>query len=398
MTNDNQPSVIILGASFLQVPLIEAARRLGVRSIVVDMDPDAVGRDIADEFHCISTLDTDAIMDLARRVKPSGITTTATDAPMKVVAAVAAELGLPAITPEAALACTDKFVMAKAFEAAGVPHPEYRLVNSFADAEAAAASIGFPLILKPTDSSGSRGVVIVEDPSELQDAYEYAQLYSRGGQVIAEEFLVGTEISLEMFHDRERMHVVVVTDKYTSGAPHFVELGHSQPSELPEDILDAARAVAIAASEAVGIHRGPGHAELMLTRRGPVMIEIGARLGGDCVTSHLAPLSTGVDLVGLVIKNAVDMPFEVPTPEGTPCAVRFMEAPEGKLSAVHGIPDAQAMPGVVLVDLVKPLGHVGAGTLSSADRLGHVIAYGATQEEARTRCTEALNHIAMEVA
>lgn len=397
MIDERTPVVMILGASFLQVPMIETANRAGMRSVVVDQDPSAPGAAFAGEFHQVSTIDAEAVLELARRIRPDGITTAATDAPIRVVAAVAEALGLPAVSPTTALACTDKAVMIRRLAESGVPHPMWEVVGEPDEARRAAESIGLPCILKPVDSSGSRGVVLLESFDRVDAAFAYSLASSRTGQVLVEEFLQGPEVSVEVFHDGQRAHVLAVTDKATTGAPHFVETGHNEPSSLPSETVTAIGGAALAAVEAVGIDSGPAHVEIIVTARGPVVVELGARMGGDCITSDLVPLSTGIDMTALVLDQAVGRAVTVPAPTTAASAIRFLEQPEGALEAVRGLERALAVPGVVDVALLKELGHHSSGTHASGDRLGYVIAQGADVLSAVTACEAAVALIEVEV-
>ncbi len=389
--------VLILGASFLQVPMIRAAKRLGYWTIVVDQNPDAVGAPLADEFFEISTLDTDAVLAVARSRCIDGITTAATDAPVRVLAAVGQELGLPAISVESSVLCTDKLEMVRRFAREGVPHPAFAVIDRDHPFVPNEQPLDFPFIVKPVDSSGSRGVTVVRSESELGEARDYARRVSRSDVLLAEELLVGREVSCELFHDGRAPHILAITDKQTSGAPHFVEVGHSQPSALGDEERRQIEDVALSAARALGVTWGPGHIEMMLTARGPVLIELGARLGGDFITSHLVPISTGIDMVGLVVAQAVGDPVCVPEPADRGSAVQFLEMPIGVLAGVRGIEEAQIAEGVVEANIDVPLGHQGTGTNSSSDRLGHVIAGGATAEEARSRAQAAASILGIEV-
>ena len=223
--------------------------------------------------------------------------TLATDMPMRSIAAACEELGLCGISVDTAVKATDKGEMIKTFEKNGIEHPWYFVVDSLEKLESVCDNITYPCISKPTDNSGSRGVILINNSSELKAALEYSCSNSRGGCVIVEEYMKGPEVSVEVFVLDGVPHVLNVTDKLTTGAPHFVEMGHSQPSRLAAEDQQKIRDLACRAVKAVGIHCGPAHVEIMLTKEGPKMVELGARMGGDCITTHLVPLSTGVDMI-----------------------------------------------------------------------------------------------------
>ena len=179
--------------------------------------------------------------------------------------------------------------MIKAFEACGVEHPWFYILSCPEELDRVIDKIDFPCISKPTDNSGSRGVMLIHNESELREAVAYSSENGRSGGVIVEEYMRGPEVSVEIITLDGQPHVLNVTDKLTTGAPHFVEMGHSQPSRLGDENVAKISDLATRAVKAVGIENGPAHVEIILTENGPKMVELGARMGGDCITTHLVP-------------------------------------------------------------------------------------------------------------
>lgn len=114
----------------------------------------------------------------------------------------------------------------------------------------------------------------------------------------------GPEVSVETLSFDGHTHIIAITDKVTTGSPEFVEMGHSIPSQLSIDTKLQIEKVVIAAIKAVGINNGPSHTEIIITKDGPKVVELGARLGGDNITTHLVPFATGVDMVEACIEIA----------------------------------------------------------------------------------------------
>jgi biotin carboxylase len=220
--------------------------------------------------------------------------TLATDMPMRSVARVAEVCGIAGISMDTAIKTTDKGEMITVFEYNGIEHPWYFIATNRNEFENIKHNVTYPCIMKPTDNAGSRGVVLVNNLEELENKYEYAVGESRKGGVIIEEYMLGPEVSVEVMVVNGDPHILQVTDKITTGAPHFVEMGHTQPSRLGKESVASIHDLAIRAIKAVAIKNGPAHVEIILTKDGPKMVELGARMGGDCITTHLVPLSTGV--------------------------------------------------------------------------------------------------------
>ena len=385
--------LLIIGASFLQLPAIVKAKELGHYVAVADYNPEAVGIPFADEYFNASTIDPEAVVRAARQFKPDGVMTLATDMPMRSVAAVAEELGLPGISTDTAVKATDKAEMIKAFKEHGVPSPWYFVINDEVDFLKHRDSFTYPCIMKPTDNAGSRGVMLIHNVSELDGAYEFSHGQGRCGAVIVEEYMTGHEVSVEIIAHNGEVDVLAVTDKLTTGAPHFVELGHSQPSMLPPDSLKRIREVAARAVKAVGITDGPAHVEIMLTSDGPKMIELGARMGGDCITTHLVPLSTGIDMIKATIDISLGLNPDITPKLHKGSAVRFIAPSPGTVKRISGVEYAKTIPDVKEVRLSITEGDEVKEIESSLDRSGYVIAQSADARSAIERCESAINSI-----
>lgn len=383
--------LLIIGASILQLPAIKRAKELGHYVAVADYNPNAIGIQYADEYFNASTIDIEAICKVAEEFSPDGIMTLATDMPMRSIAVATSKLGLPGISLETAIKATDKGEMIKAFKAHNVPSPWYYIVENRCELDD--LPITFPCIIKPTDNAGSRGVCLVNTQKELLNAFDYSREESRGGKVIIEEYLVGQEVSVEVMVIDGEAHILAITDKLTTGAPHFVEMGHCQQSQLPDEVKQQIREVAKQAVKAVGINCGPAHVEMMATTNGPRMIELGARMGGDCITTHLVPLSTGIDM----IKATIDVCLGN-TPDVTPkfnkgSAIRFFDIAPGVITAIEGSKEALEITGVQEITFTKGVGDRVGTIHSSLDRVGYVIAQSENTIDAINACMKVFNKV-----
>lgn len=389
--------ILIIGASILQLPAIKKAKELGFYVGVADYDPNAVGIQFADEYFNVSTIDIDGVTKVAKEFDPDGIMTLATDMPMRSVSAAAKECGLCGISMDTAVKSTDKGEMIKAFEANAVEHPWYYIADNEESFNALKNDISFPCIMKPTDSSGSRGVVLVHDIAQLEREYSYTRDNSRGGGVIIEEYMVGSEVSVEVIAIDGEPHVLQVTDKITTGAPHFVEMGHTQPSRLGDENIAKIKDLAIRAVKAVGIKDGPSHVEIMLTKEGPKMVELGARMGGDCITTHLVPLSTGIDMIEATIRIACGEKPDIAPRFNKASAIRYFETAHGTIESIDGADKALKIPGVKEIAFVKKVGDTVGGINSSTDRVGFVIAQADTADDASAVCQRAIDAVSISV-
>lgn len=389
--------IMILGASILQLPAIEKAKEIGLEVIAVDMNPEAVGFKTPGVVkEVISTIDTQAILEAAKRHQINGIMTLASDMPMQSVAVVSHEMGLVGISEDTALKATNKAFMRDALKEAGVPVPLYFRVRAKADYKEAVKEVrnaGYRCIVKPADNSGSRGVDLLTEDSNLDAAYDYTIEYSRGGEIVVEEFMEGPEVSVETLAVDGDVHVIQITDKLTTGAPYFVEMGHSQPSQLSENVQEHIRDVAIAANKAIGIQNGPSHTEIKVTKGGPKIVELGARLGGDCITTHLVPLSTGVDMVECSIRIALGEKPDLEPKWERGAAIRYFTAKNGIVTSITGIEEAKKLNGVCQIVVVHGVGARLGDIKSSNDRAGFIITQGKDADNAMKIAEQGLSKI-----
>lgn len=382
--------LFIVGASVLQLPAIKHAKELGYYVGVADYDPHAVGIPFADEYYNVSTIDEEGVCQAAKDFGADGIITLATDMPMRSVAYTCEKLGLVGISYDTAIKATDKGEMIRVFEETGVEHPWYYVVSSPMDVMDIIHKVTYPCIAKPTDNSGSRGIMLAHNPEELLTAVAYSAKNGRGGNVIIEEYMEGPEVSVEVIAYRGIPYVLQITDKMTTGAPHFVEIGHTQPSRLSEEIQQRIRDLACRAVVSLGITDGPAHVEMIVTKDGPKMVELGARMGGGCITTHLVPLSTGIDMIKATIDSAFGLAPDIKPQFKKGAAIRFFLPPYGVIQDVSGVELAASIPGIQEITFTKQIGEKSLPLTSGADRVGYVIAQGDSPEQAGTQCSQAI--------
>ena len=297
----------IVGASYLQLPLVLKAKQMGILTICFAWEEGAVCKDVADKFYPISIVEKEQILEVCRKERIDGITTIATDVAVPTIAFVAKKLGLVGNSIDCAYKSTNKYAMRKALTDGGVNCPSFSLVHNLKETLKAVNEIGLPAIIKPCDRSGSMGVTKIESEDQLPTAVESAISASFAKTAILEQFIdIAREISVEGISWKSEHYVLAVTDKVTTGAPHYVELGQHQPSQLPKNVIDEAIQQVKLGVKALGIEYGASHPELMIDKNGHVFVtEIGARMGGDFIGSDLVYLSTGYDFLKGVIEVAL---------------------------------------------------------------------------------------------
>ncbi len=300
----------IIGAALFQHPLILKAKDMGIETHVFAWAAGDPGEKMADVFYPISIREKEEILEECRKIGIDGIISIASDLAMETVNYVAEKMGLPGNTIEATSISTNKHLMRKAFEANGDPSPRSILVDSATDIDS--IDLEFPMIVKPTDRSGSRGVHKVQDRSQLRNAIFRAREYSFENKAVVEEFVEGDEYSIEYMSYEGEHWFLAATQKITTGAPFFIETGHRQPAPLSDEMLEKIKSISEHALETLQLRNGAAHIELKVEGDRIRIIEIGGRMGGDFIGSDLVPLSTGYDFVKAVIQAALGIKPEEP--------------------------------------------------------------------------------------
>jgi len=296
--------IAIIGASYLQLPLVLKAKEMGLETHCFAWAEGAVCKEYCDFFYPISILEKEQIYNKCKEIGIDGITTIATDMAVPAICYTAEKLDLISNSYESSLISTNKGLMRKRFLEKGVKSPVYVAVNSYVDTMF--RDMAFPLIVKPVDRSGSKGVTKVNTVSQLEEAIKRACEESFTKQCVVEEYIVGAEVSVESISWRGEHSIITITDKTTTGDPYFVELAHHQPSQLSDDIQQKIKSETLKALNALEINYGAGHSEFKITDKGEVYaIEVGARMGGDFIGSHLVELSTGCDFLKAVLEIAL---------------------------------------------------------------------------------------------
>lgn len=394
--------LMILGASVLQIPAIIEAKKMGIYVIAVDMNPNAEGFSYADKQIVVSTTDTKKVLEAAKENNIDGIITIASDRPMLTVSKVAEELNLIGIDEKTAINATNKSKMRDALKKSSVPIPMYFSVDDYDQYRKAIEKIknkNYKCIVKPADNSGSRGIRLIEnyDEKELEKIYKYCKENSNSGRLLVEEFMQGPEVSVETISYKGICHVIQVTDKITTGVPYFVEMGHSQPSSLDKETIEKIKKVAINANKAIGIENGPSHTEIKVTKDGPKVVELGARLGGDNITTHLVPYSTGVNMVEACINIALGQEINIRKKFEKASAARYKKCDIGKIIKITGVKEAEEVSGIKNVEIVHGLGEQSREIKSSNDRVAYVISQNDNISNATKSCEKALEMIKIEV-
>ncbi len=383
MRNSSVPIILILGAGRMQLPAIRLARRKGWRVVVADADPQAPGCEEADFFENVDLKDREGMAEMAMRYKDSiglhGVFTAGTDF-STTVAWVAQKCGLPGIPYEAALTATDKVRMRDALHRAGIACPAFKGAASEEDLASIGRQLVFPLVVKPVDSMGSRGVRRVDTTEELRRAFFTARASSRTGLVVIEQYLEGPELSLDAVVYEGRITVCGIADRHIRFSPYFVEMGHTMPSILAPEILEEAVDAFERGIRAIGIYLGAAKGDIKVTPHGARIGEIAARLSGGYMSGWTFPYSSGIQVTEAALNIAIGLPPGnlVPARHNTSAERAFISIP-GKVDAILALELARGVTGIRDIFLRSDRGDEVVFPTNNMQKCGNVIS------EARTR-------------
>lgn len=302
MTNNR---LMILGTNEYQNPLILRAKELGYETHVFGWPHGEIGETTADVYHPVNILDYDLLWEECKKLNPCGVASVCSELAMHPMNYLLRKMGIPCNSIETETITTNKYLMRQAMRNGGVDSPNFTLVKKEEDIETIAAAIStfsYPLIIKPCDLSSSRGVFKINSLDNLREGIDYAMEWSKTGEAILEEFIEGPEYSGESIAYNGEYHLLAITEKSTTGAPHFVETGHRQPARLSEEMTKKVEQTLFKAFKSLDIQYGAIHPEFRITPDGRILfMEIATRMGGDCIGTDLVPLSSGYDFMGMVI-------------------------------------------------------------------------------------------------
>lgn len=374
----DKTAILVFGVGNLQLSLISRAKQMGLFVVGIDPLENAYARKECDAFEVVGGQDFEGTCSVVEKYNVKAVVTAATDKPLVMMARVAEKYGLPFYSVETAQWSTDKYRMKQRFLEGGIPCAKGRLVKDIKEVE----DFEFPVIVKPRDNSGSRGVKLCRTKEELDTSMKEALEVSRMDTVLVEEYIEGKEYSIESLHYDGKSEVIQFTEKRTTEFPYNVELGHIQPADISEENKQKIREIICKIGGALNFENCPSHTELKINERGIFVIETSPRLGGDYITSTLTPLSTGINLEDELLRISLGKKTSPKSTVSNYVGIRFFSFPEG--SIVKGIPDKKRimdMPNVVDFSFRLREGDVVRNITSSLNRYGHIIALGENKDK-----------------
>lgn len=389
--------LMILGAGVYQVPLIKKAKKMGIYTVVVSVPGNYPGFEYAERVCYEDTRDYEKVLEIARREKIDGITTTGTDVAVVTIGKICDELGLTGLSYEAGKIATDKMLMKTRYEEYGVRTAKFREVF-FEDKNLyeRIKDLRYPLICKAVDTSGSRGIVKVQTEKEFADAIRIVRENTKKDYFIVEEFLEGEEFGAQAFIYHGQVRFILPHGDYVFQGDTGVPIGHWAPYELDADIIEDAKIQLQKAAGAMGLDNCAMNADFILVDGKTYVLEIGGRAGATCLP-ELVSLYYGYDYYEKIIQAALGEDVDFSSPEANPNVGMLLRSEkEGVIKAIADKNDSED-PGIVEIQFDYKVGDKVSAFRVGPHRIGHVVVKGDTVEQAKAKMERVLDRIEITV-
>lgn len=393
--------LLILGGSNTQLNSVLRAKEKGHTVIVADYFEDAPGKTFADYGELTSTFDVEGCLAVARKYKIDGILTVGTDQPVLTCAKVANELGIPFfLDVQQAKAVTHKKVMKSIFKDNKIPNAEFKFIkNDFKEDEL--WDLKFPLVIKPLDSQGQRGVYKVESLQQIRGLLPNVLSYSREDEILVEEFYESEEITLSGWVREGRTHILTVTDRQTiSNAPHIgICIAHHFPSKHLSSYYNEIKELTDKIVKAFGILNGPIYFQMLIGSEGIKVNEIACRIGG-AYEDELLPVITGVDILEMLIKHAAGQEVDYSALEKydlnkniNHATVQMIFTESGTIEKMTPMEEILALPGAISGKYNYHIGSTVQEIQNATQRVGYMIFQSDSAKSLRLKIEKAFEKI-----
>lgn len=371
----DKKSILVFGGSDYQLSLIKECGKLGLYTVVIDPNSEAMAQNYCDKFEVVSGQDYELTCSIIEKYNIDAIITAATDKPLVMMARVAEKYGLLFFSEETARITTDKYLMKEKFIENNLPCAKGRLVSSIPD------DFSYPVVIKPRDNSGSRGVIYCHNRNESEQVLEETKSHTRSDLVVVEEVIEGTEYSIESLHYNGQSKILQITEKIVTPLPYFIELGHIQPPVLSEKILAELEELTRRVAEVFNFDYCGTHNEVKIKDGKITLIEVSPRIGGDFISSILIEKSTGISmeraLIQILLGEKPDFSELKPAASG----IFFYHCNEGKVKSISPIDPIMEKHGVIKHQFDLEVGSVVPKIRVGTDRYGYFILQAKTRSE-----------------
>lgn len=378
----NKGAIAILGGVRPHAELAKYLRKKGYRTVLIDYLPSPIAKEYVDIHYQESTLDVDAVETICRKERVVSIMDLCTDRAIPPAALVAERLGLMhPYNYETSLIATNKNKMKTMMKTAGIPTSSFVAATTMEEANH--VSLNYPLIIKPSDASGSIGVSKIVNEEELEDALKKAISLSRNQQAIVEEFVAGTEIQIDCFVSKGKVVVLDIKEKRkTSGDELTLSYGSLIPARINDRIMQRCYDVSDAIAKYLHIKYGPLYIQAITTGQEVYVIEFGLRFGGNLSFQIIQDIA-GINVITTTADAYLGINPEiiVRRPKFPVYATYHIFPKKGLFSKLTGHEKLIADGSIDAIYVHKPTGMVCTGNMSSSERLASFTVKSESYEE-----------------
>lgn len=371
---------------------IREARSAGIKVLAIDSDPNAEGFNDADETLVVSFDDYEEVIKLVRNLglNIKGAVSFCSEAGMILAAKLREAFDLPGPREDICRRLLNKVLQRKIWTEKSIPGPRWAVCQDLDDTVRAIKAFGFPLIIKPADSSGSRGVTKLESiDDDFHEAAVRAFQYSSNGSVLIEEYMDGTEFTVEVFASDGSLKVLAVTEKKKIAGTRGTVAYELATPDRSKEVISSISDTVIQAFLALGYFDGPGHAEVILNNDDSIgLIEVAGRGGGFMVFDYLVPKVSGVNIARLTAQQAVGLKLSEVVVKDKSAVLRFFPARPGLLKVISGFDEANCIANVEAESFVKT-GIILEKAVTDGDRLGYILSCADTPRDAQHLANQA---------
>lgn len=393
--------LVILGGGSCQLNAIKRAKEKGHTVIVVDYYPDAPGKQLADIGELTSTFDVAGNLRVAEKYDIDGIMTTGTDQPVYTAVKVATEFGLPVLVDLAtAKALTNKKVMKRTFQAKGIPTVDFRFLSKDFNPDDL-AELNFPVVIKPLDSQGQRGVFKLNSKEEISNHFAQVLSFSREEEILLEEYYESNEITVSGWVKDGQLYLLTITDRHTYENPPHIGIctAHLFPSRYLKKYYDQIQEISVRIVEGFNISNGPIYFQMLVGSQGIKVNEVAGRIGG-AYEDVFIPLLTGVNILDMVIDSALGREIDELALKSYQLrktnqrlSVQLLFARSGEIAGFSDLNDLKNLPGVITAGFNFKVGDQIGQIENATQRAGYLIVQGQSQNSLKDNLNLAFDHI-----
>ncbi len=374
-------TALVLGGSVWQVEIIRRAAEVSLWTIVADISSEAPGRKWAHQFIQMDTNDKEGLLRIALENKVDIVIAEQTDRVVPVAAYINEKMGLNGIRPEIARRFTDKLIMRHSLANRDIPMPHYAEIATLGDAERIVKQWGFPVVLKPKNSQASLGVYKIDDAPSLRGHFDETMKHSRDGKVLIEEFIKGTEITVESFSLAGQCYVLAISEKEHYSFNECIACRLTYPPRFAPQLIERIKNTATKVVNLLGLKDGISHAEYRVRAGIPYLVEVGARGGGNRIASVIIPHVSGIDVYELLLRRLLGEGVEMPPRSWRSANLEFFQFKAGKVKAIHGVEQVQKENLVNDLSFSLRPGEILRDASDDRNRPGYFIVLGENRDE-----------------